>query len=348
MPDGAAASLARLAGPLGLLAVLSGRPAAFLADRVRVPGVLLLGSYGLERIQDGEPHLHPDAQRWLEPVREASRELEDLLAGGPGIRVEHKSVSVAVHWRQAPDAGAAAQRVRQATAGIAAATGLRLEPGKLVEELRPPVDVDKGSAVAGLLAEAGLNTAAYAGDDLGDIPALRAVREAGGYALVVNHGPETDPRLLELADQSFDGTGEFAAWLARLAEGCQPVEGAPRRRASDGPPPSPWGGWRRGCDPTASLADPGGRPGGGGAQFGSLFLGAWLIVSPFILDAKFAIATPMYWPNIGPRDPDRRGPGRPRHAASARPLTSSTRERLAAPARRMPAPQALRRRASRL
>ena len=226
MPGGVAASLARLAGPLGLLAVLSGRPAAFLADRVRVPGVLLLGSYGLERMQDGERHLDPAAERWLEPVRKASRELDDRLGGVPGIRVERKSVSVAVHWRQAPDTGAAAEQVRQATAAIAAATGLRLEPGKLVEELRPPVNVDKGSAVSGLLARPGLKTAAYAGDDLGDLPALRAVREAGGYALVVNHGPETDPRLLELADQSFAGTGEFAAWLASLAGQCSPASRA--------------------------------------------------------------------------------------------------------------------------
>lgn len=35
-----------------------------------------------------------------------------------------------------------------------------------------------------------------------------------------------------------------------------------------------------------------------GLQAGSLLLGAWLIVSPFILAAKFAIATPMYWSNI--------------------------------------------------
>ena len=35
-----------------------------------------------------------------------------------------------------------------------------------------------------------------------------------------------------------------------------------------------------------------------GLQSGSLLLGAWLIVTPFILDAKFAIASPMYWSNI--------------------------------------------------
>jgi len=218
LPDSVAVTLARLAGPLGLLAVLSGRPAAFLADRVRVPGVLLLGSYGIEQIRDGQRHLDPAARPWLGPVREASHELAGLLGEWPGIRVERKPVSVAVHWRQAPDQAAAAEQVRQVTARIAAGSGLRLEPGKLVEELRPPVDVDKGSAVAGLLAEPVLAATAYAGDDLGDIPALAAVRDAGGYALVVDHGAETDPRLLELADQVFAGPGEFWAWLARLAD----------------------------------------------------------------------------------------------------------------------------------
>jgi len=127
-------------------------------------------------------------------------------------------VSVAVHWRQAPDHGAAADEVRRVTARIAADTGLRLEPGKLVEELRPPIDVDKGSAISALIATEKLTTIAYAGDDLGDIAALRAVREADGYALVVDHGSETDPRLLELADQTYEGTEGFADWLAELAD----------------------------------------------------------------------------------------------------------------------------------
>ncbi len=217
MPDRVAAILARLAMRLGLLAVMSGRPAEFLADRITVAGVALLGSYGIEQIRDGVRRIDPSAKKWLGPVREASRDLGDSLAAWPGIRVEEKSVSVAVHWRQAPDHAAAASEVRRVTARIAAETGLRLEPGKLVEELRPPVDVDKGSAISALIATEKLTTIAYAGDDLGDIPALLAVREAGGYALVVDHGAETDPRLLELADQTYDGTDGFAAWLAELA-----------------------------------------------------------------------------------------------------------------------------------
>ena len=35
-----------------------------------------------------------------------------------------------------------------------------------------------------------------------------------------------------------------------------------------------------------------------GLEMGSLLLGIWLIISPFILSAKFAINPPMYWSNI--------------------------------------------------
>jgi trehalose 6-phosphate phosphatase len=219
LPDRAAAALRRLSGRLGLLAVISGRPVAFLEDRVRIPGLPLLGSYGIERSDNGVRRLDPDAARWTAAVGEAGRALRELLADAPGVRVEEKTVSVAVHWRQAPDHAAAAERVRRATARLAGQTGLRLEPGKLVEELRPPVDVDKGTALAALLESSpAVTTLAYAGDDLGDAPALRTARDRGGYALVVDHGAETDPGLRELADETFAGTDAFADWLGRLAD----------------------------------------------------------------------------------------------------------------------------------
>src|ERR1700735_4179476 len=75
-----------------------------------------------------------------------------------------------------------------------------------------------GAPAALLAANRGVSAFAYAGDDLGDIPALRAARDAGGYALVIDHGPETDPRLLELADETFPGTEAFADWLGKLAD----------------------------------------------------------------------------------------------------------------------------------
>jgi trehalose 6-phosphate phosphatase len=219
MPPNVVASLRRLARSLGLLAVVSGRPVEFLEDHVPVPGMPLLGSYGMEQSWDRERQVDPDAKDWLNQVHAASQLLNGKLAESPGIRVEEKSVSVAVHWRQAPDHAVAAQQVREVTAQVAAETGLRVEPGKLVEELRPPIAVDKGSAISRLMSTMeNLTLLAYAGDDLGDIPALRAVRKAGGYALVVDHGHETDPRLLDLADETFAGTQGFAGWLEQLAD----------------------------------------------------------------------------------------------------------------------------------
>ena len=221
MPAESAANLGRLAAVLGTVAVISGRPASFLADRVQVPGVRLLGSYGMEQVTDGRLALAPDARPWLSAVAEARRALAAELGSQPGVRIEEKPASVAAHWRQAPDHARAADLVRQAAHRAAAQTGLRLEPGKLVFELRPPIDVDKGSAVAALIAAARPTAVAYAGDDLGDIPALRVVREAGGYALVVDHGAETDPRLLAVADEVYPGTPGFADWLARLASAAE-------------------------------------------------------------------------------------------------------------------------------
>lgn len=219
MPREVAATLAGLVKSLGLLAIISGRPVDFLAERIDIPGIPLLGSYGIEQIQaGGQRHIDPQTESWLRHVQRASRTLSDVFANSPGIRIEQKTVSVAVHWRQAPDHDLAACEVHQAVSKVAIATGLRVEPGKLVEELRPPIAVDKGTAIADLLRTVQLKTVAYAGDDLGDIPALMAVRGVGGYALIVDHGSETDPRLRDLADQIYQGTETFAAWLKKLAD----------------------------------------------------------------------------------------------------------------------------------
>jgi len=218
LPGSTAVLLARIVKVLGLVAVISGRPARFLVDHVKVDGILMLGSYGIEEIRHGAWRVDPAATEWLGVVKDASRLLANELDASPGIRIEEKSVSVAVHWRQAPDPEAAAARVRDVTLSVAAATGLRLKGGKLVEELLPPIEVDKGSVVSTMLENEKLATSAYAGDDLGDLPALHTVRDRGGYALVVDHGPETDASLLEVADEVFDGTVTFAAWLADLAD----------------------------------------------------------------------------------------------------------------------------------
>jgi trehalose 6-phosphate phosphatase len=124
LPDRVAASLERLAGRLGLVAIISGRPVTFLAERVGLPGVPLLGSYGMEQSRDGVRQIDPEAEKWLGQIRRAGLTMREEWAGSAGIRVEEKSVSVAVHWRQAPDhAAAAGHRAHRRRAGPPARAG---------------------------------------------------------------------------------------------------------------------------------------------------------------------------------------------------------------------------------
>ncbi len=210
--------LERLAARLAVVAIVSGRPAAFLGERAAVRGVALHGLYGLERWVDGSSVATEEAAGWRPRVEEAVAALHEAFDASEGVWVEEKGLAVGVHWRGAPDVEAAGERVAAAIERLAGATGLAREPGKLVEELRPPVDADKGSAVAGLVAVHGLEAVIYVGDDRGDLPAFAAARAAGGLAVGVDHGPdETPDELRSAVDVLVEGTDGVADLLGALA-----------------------------------------------------------------------------------------------------------------------------------
>jgi trehalose 6-phosphate phosphatase len=88
-------------------------------------------------------------------------------------------------------------------------------------ELRAPVPVDKGTAVTEL-AE-GMEVAAFAGDDAGDVPAfdaLRAMVDTGAVANAVTIGVTSDesPPEVHTADVVVDGPAGLAALLDELAD----------------------------------------------------------------------------------------------------------------------------------
>jgi trehalose 6-phosphate phosphatase len=165
--------LGDLAGEFALVAVISGRPTAFLAEALGPPaGVTLAGLYGLERALRG-----PEHDAWASVIDQV---VAEAMAGAPeGVYVEPKGLTVTVHWRKAPEhkdwVVAFAERA-------AAAHGLLVHPGRNERELRPPVEVDKGTVVRSLAAElAGrLDNAAAFGDDIGDLPAFAALTELTG------------------------------------------------------------------------------------------------------------------------------------------------------------------------
>lgn len=215
--DGTAEVLSALSRRLGLVALLSGRPLEFLRHRACVEGVRLFGSYGLEETRDGEISTHPAIAAWLPAIRRARAELHGHFDAVSGVTVEEKAISVAVHWRRAERQSEAGALVAKTMDRLANSTGLVAERGKLVIELIPPIREDKGTAMRRMIDTHALARVAYAGDDLGDVPALRLVTGAGGHALVVTHGPETPSPVLASATRTFDGVDAFAAWLKELS-----------------------------------------------------------------------------------------------------------------------------------
>jgi trehalose 6-phosphate phosphatase len=213
----ARAALARLVPQLGTVAVVSGRPAGFLRDALAIEGLDYVGTYGLERIVGGSVELDDRVRPFVDAVAQAADEAEVAL---PGLRVERKGeVAVTVHWRDQPERGqAAASWAADAAARLGLDAPLR---GRMAVELRPPVPVDKGTAVADLAR--GMDAAAFAGDDAGDLPAFAALRALVGdgvltHAVSIGVTSDESPPEVHLADVVVDGPAGLAALLAALAD----------------------------------------------------------------------------------------------------------------------------------
>ena len=217
---GAPEVLRRLAVAFGRVAVVSGRPGAFLAEHLGLgaggptTALRVVGLYGLETVgADGTVAAAPEAEPWRAVVAEAA---DRAQASAPaGARVERKGLSVTLHWREVPAAEGWATSTVQI---LAAELGLVAHPARKSVELRPPVEVDKGTVVAGL-AE-GFGVATYLGDDVGDLPAFAALdglaRSGVRTARVAVASSEAPPSLLAAADVVLDGPEAVMALFEEL------------------------------------------------------------------------------------------------------------------------------------
>jgi len=209
-------ALRRLVPLLGRVGVVSGRPAAFLMAEVPIAGIELVGLYGLEWAVDGEIVGDERVRLWLDTIAAVA---DEAAAELPGVLVERKGgVSVTLHYRAEPER---AEEVRAYALDLSRRHHLDVpQPGRMAIELRPPVPVDKGTAVTKMIG--GSRVAAFAGDDVGDLPAFDALVRLvhdGTLAHGVRVGvrsSEAPPRILG-ADVVVDGPSGLAALLQDLA-----------------------------------------------------------------------------------------------------------------------------------
>jgi trehalose 6-phosphate phosphatase len=195
--------LERLADALdGRLAVVTGRTLAD-TDRIlegRVKAVAAV--HGLVRREaTGVLHERPPHPR----LQDAAEALREFATRDSGLIVEEKGLSVALHFRLARHHAAAAR----ALAGqLAAETGLTVQDGDMVEELRTPGPT-KADSVAAFMAEPPFHgaTAFFLGDDSTDEDGFAAALKFGGAGILV--GP---PRRT-LARFRLSGVEAALGWL---------------------------------------------------------------------------------------------------------------------------------------
>jgi trehalose 6-phosphate phosphatase len=191
----------------GAIALVSGRTLDDL-DNLFAPLVLpSAGQYGMRRRSaDGVLHnvLLPEKQV-ADFVRRRAVETALRL---PGLKVEDKGFSVALHYRTAPHL---ADAVAAAAAAIVAPLGdtYEVQPGAMVQEIKPTT-CSKGSAVRAFLAEPPFKsrTPVFLGDDFADESAFAAVNTLGGLSIAVGVDRFTQ------AQYTLAGPAAARAWLA--------------------------------------------------------------------------------------------------------------------------------------
>ena len=229
---GAIEVLRRLAGRVGTLAVVTGRPAEVvvrLGGLDSVPGLLVEGQYGAEHWADGRLTTPDDPPEIVAARSELPAALAEAGAD-PGVWVEDKRLALVVHTRRTPDPDGELARLRPALERFAARYGLEPHPGKMVLELRPP-GFDKGGVLRRLAGERQPGAVLFAGDDVGDLPGFAAVeqlRRAGTPGLTVASASTEAAEVAEAADVAVDGPPGVVELLARLADALDAVRS--RRR----------------------------------------------------------------------------------------------------------------------
>ncbi len=175
--------------PGSSVAVLSSRSIEDLSRRVPSPGVILGGASGLVWRLPGGHEIRPGnvAKTRREKSRAVLAPLLSRLCSFPGVDVEDKGWSVAVHYRHVrPEASAMLEPLLEE---LNQTPGIRVFRGPSVSEVQLLPQVNKSFGVRRLCRFLGIDPSKaqllYAGDDENDAVAVRWVLGKGGIAFCV-------------------------------------------------------------------------------------------------------------------------------------------------------------------
>jgi len=211
---------------LPLVAAISGRLTKVLRDLVGVDSIVYNGNHGLERWTEGKVEVRQEAQEYVEKIAAIIKELGPILYP-LGVVFEDKGAGLVFHYRTLPNREEVRKTILREISRSSAAQSFKVDQARAVIELRPPLEISKGSVVRELVEGYHLKSAVYMGDDVADIDAFDAIRDLSrsaifqGLALGVV-GEETPPEVAERADLLLGGVSEAEAFLGWLDDTIPP------------------------------------------------------------------------------------------------------------------------------
>jgi trehalose-phosphatase len=217
VPDETRDILAELARrPQVIVVVVSGRAAHDARQMVSVENLWTIGNHGAEVIgPSGEVTVDPAVARYATPMGRVAQTLETALAGFDGVLLENKQWTLSVHYRLADDA--VVPRLQDVVKDSAERDGLLVTQGKRVIEIRPPVKINKGTAIRRLAERLGAfspnASLLFAGDDATDEDAFQMLRVELPRAVTIHVGDNTKTA----AEFSLATPARVRALLERIA-----------------------------------------------------------------------------------------------------------------------------------
>lgn len=201
------------------VAIISGRALSDIKKVVGVKGIFYAGNHGLE-LEGPKIKFRSQVSPGLKSViREVYKKMLNGLSKIRGALIEDKGLTISAHYRlvDSKDRGRFLSKFCEITAPYAAQNKIKINQGKKVYEIRPPVDWNKGRVVLWLLARQQFLLGedkvfpVYIGDDITDEDGFRALKNKG---LTIFVG---EPKASE-ADYYLKGPREAIGFIKQILE----------------------------------------------------------------------------------------------------------------------------------
>lgn len=196
------------------LAIVSGRERKDLQALVDIPEIFYAGNHGLDIVGPGISMIYPKVKKYLPVIENVSTDLVKILSTIPGVIIEKKNISVAVHYRQVSKKDLPSLRVLLKNILKEEMDHIQVMKGKKVVEILPNIEWNKGKAVLWIMDVLGLNFSEnmvfYLGDDTTDEDAFRILRTRGTGIFIA------DKDKISAADYRLSSPSEVKYWLEQF------------------------------------------------------------------------------------------------------------------------------------